>query len=349
MRGARTLRWALVPLGIGLASRAWAIVLIAWADRMRPEPVGNPFVVWDALWYVSIARTGYHSGPIGSSPHDIAFFPAWPILMRFATPPGWSINIVAPVLANGLFVVACVLLWRVLADRLGASVATPAIAFLAFSPAAYVGSLAYGESLFLVMAGGAFLVRGRMILRALAVAGAMVTRVAGAALVLIELVGVLRTRGRERVGHLAAAMAGVAAFAGWWIFLAWLTQDPMGFLRGSASWPGETGVASFVQALSFREAPQVVALGIWLVLVGASVVVLRRDRELGLYALAVLAMTFLPGGLVSSSPRYALSAFPAFAGLALVLRGRWAWLGLAALAALEVLFVFWVLVEERAP
>ena len=51
-------------------------------------------------------------------------------------------------------------------------------------------------------------------------------------------------------------------------------------------------------------------------IVAASAALARRDRELSLYALACLAMTLLPGGLVSSSPRYALSAFPAFAGLA---------------------------------
>jgi hypothetical protein len=349
VRGGRALRWVIVPLGIGLASRAWAIAAIAWANQLRPDPFGNPFVVWDALWYVSIARSGYHANPIADSLRDIAFFPGWPMLLRLATPPGWPIDVIAPALANGLFILACVILWQVLADRLGGRVATPAIAFLAFSPAAYAGSFAYNESLFLVLAGSAFLLRGRTIARAIAVAAAVATRVAGAALVLLELVQSLGARGRERVRHLSVAAAGLAAFGAWWLYLAWLTHDPVGFLRGSPNWPGETGVDSFVQALSFHEAPQAVALGIWLVLVGASIVVLRRDRELGLYALTVLAMTVLPGGLVSSSPRYALSAFPAFAGLALVLRGRWAWLGLAALAALELLFTYWVLVERRAP
>jgi hypothetical protein len=349
MATARTLRWALVPLGIGLASRGWAIGAIVWANSRLPQPYGNPFVVWDGLWYRSIATSGYHATPIVDSLRDIAFFPGWPMLMRFATAPGWPIDVVAPGLANGLFVIACVLLWRVLSDRLGAGVATPTIALLAFSPAAYVASFAYSESLFLVLAACAFFLRGRAVPRALATGAAVATRIAGAALVLIELVGVITARGRDRVGHLVVAMAGSAAFAAWWAFLAWLTHDPMGFLRGAPSWPYPSGVDSFRQALSFHEAPQVVALGIWIVLVGASFVVLRRDRELGLYALAILAMTVLPGGFVSSSPRYALSAFPSFAGLALALRGRWTWLAVAAFAALELLFTYWVLVENRAP
>jgi len=83
--------------------------------------------------------------------------------------------------------------------------------------------------------------------------------------------------------------------------------------------------------------------------VAGAVLVLRRDRELGIFALGVLALTLLPGGLVSSTPRYAISAFPAFAGLALAARGRWSSLALVASALAQALFVYWVVVQARAP
>jgi len=73
-------------------------------------------------------------------------------LIRLSTAGFLPDGITSVVLANLLFVLAAVLLWRLLADRLDPSAATHAIALLAFSPPAYVFSLAYSESLFLLIA-----------------------------------------------------------------------------------------------------------------------------------------------------------------------------------------------------
>ena len=353
IRGAaRAASWMLVPAGIGLASRVFSTAVIVWADLQRAEVIPNPFTMWDGLWYVSISEHGYHSVPIAGPLRDIAFFPGWPVLMHLATPEGWLVPLVAPALASLLFVVACVLVWRVLADRLGPEVASPAVAFMAFSPASYVGSLAYSEPLFLCLAASAFLLRGRTLPRMVAVAAAMATRIAGSALVLAALVEALVERGRARRSALLTAAAGVAAFGAWWTFIAILQGDPFGFFLGSPSFGGMTGVLAVGDAILKPEIHGLAWLAYYAIAVAAAVLVVRRDRVLGAFAIGALALAFLPGGFVSSMPRYVLSAFPVFAGFALALRGRWAGLTLVTLAALastQVAFLFWAVVERRAP
>jgi len=351
-RAARAASWVLVPAGIGLASRVFSIVVIVWADLQRAEVMPNPFTMWDGLWYVSIAEHGYHSVPIAGSLRDIAFFPGWPVLMHLATPEGWFIRLVAPALANLLFVLACVLVWRVFADRLGSDVATPAVAFMAFSPASYVASLAYSEPLFLCLAAAAFLLRSRTLPRMVAVAAAMATRIAGSALVLSALVEAWSERGPARRSALLAAAAGVAAFGAWWTFIAILQGDPFGFFLGSPSFGRTTGILAVGDAILKPEIHGLAWLAYYAIAVAAAILVVRRDRVLGAFALGALALAFLPGGFVSSMPRYALSAFPVFAGFALALRRRWAGLTLLALLALastQAAFLFWAVVERRAP
>jgi hypothetical protein len=309
--------WYLLPAGIAVASRLYstAVVLVLHSfPGMRPELL----TVWDAAWYLRIAEGGYHGGVVHGG-HDFAFFPAWPLLIKVASLGVFPLPETGFILANALFVVAAVVVWRVLADRLGAAIATAAVLLLAFAPSAYVFSLPYSEPLFLLAAGAYFFAPPESRRRIPAVALAMFTRIAGAGLVAAALVRAATTTGRARAVALAAAAAGCLAFAVWWGFIAVLTQQLTGFLLGSPSWAhGGSGLTRIVVALRNPNLPRAAWLGfIALVTLGALALV-RRDRELAVFALTVLALSLLPGGTVNSMPRYALSAFPAFAGLALL-------------------------------
>src|SRR5262249_3080544 len=150
--------------------------------------------------------------------HDYAFFPLWPGVIRAVSllhvPPA----ITAAVLSPALFCVAAVLIAAALEPVFGRSVAVDGVLLLAFSPAAWTFSMGYSEGLFLVFAAIAFLATspGR---RAVAVALAVVTRIAGLPLVAVEGLRWVRSRGRD-IGALGAAFVGAIAFAGWWIAVA---------------------------------------------------------------------------------------------------------------------------------
>jgi hypothetical protein len=324
-----------------------AVLVLLANSRSQPHRL-DPFAAWDAGWYIRIAQRGYHATPQALSAtnlhYDFAFFPLWPIGIRLSTLgvlPGAATSVL---LANLLFVVAAVLIWKLLAERFGGVLATEALALLAFCPAAYVFSLAYTEPLFLAVSALYFLSRTRALRGGVLAALAMATRIAGAAIVASAAVVALRTRGAERRAALLAVALGCAAFVAWWIYIALLMHDPLGFLRGSPSWGRSGGLVQILDLVRHHDPRRIAALGFTLLVLAGALLLLRRDRELGVYAVAAIALGLLPGGLVSSMPRYSLIAFPAFAGLAQRLGWRGTLLLGVGFAVAQWFFVSWAFV-----
>lgn len=342
----RQARWILVPLAIALSSRLFSGGVILGLNTFAHLDPINALAAWDGAWYLEIAQHGYHALPLQVGPppaqYDFAFFPAWPALVGVVSAGGLDPAFVAVVLANALFLVAAVLIWRVFADRSGPAVATAGLALLAFSPVAYVFSMTYSEPLFLVCAGLFFLTPRRPVSHGIAALLGMASRITGAALVAAALVSAARSRRVERRSALLAAAAGATVFAIWWVAIALLVGDPLGFLRGSPSWGQVTGVHGYVVDL-LHPTPRTLAwLGFGALVVAGASLALLRDLELGVYALACLALCLLPGGLAHSVPRYAVVAFPAFGALAERLGRRWTLVLLALFMLGQVVFARWV-------
>lgn len=206
-------------------------------------------------------------------------------------------------------------------------------------------SLAYSESLFLLAAALFFLVPSTSAWRAPVAALAMLTRIAGGAIVASAAVQAVRTRGPERRVAVLAVLGGLAAFAAWWVFIALLTGDPMGYAKGSSSWIHGSPVAALLSTA--RNHP--VRMAGWVAFVAlvglGSLWLVRRDPELFTFSAMVLATALLPvlaGGIVHSIPRYAVVAFPAFAGLAGPLGRRGSTVLVTLFVLAQVAFAAWV-------
>lgn len=338
-------RWFLLPAAIAIGSRCYSTLVLLGLHAlpgMRPSLL----TVWDAAWYERIAKDGYHGGVVHGG-HDFAFFPAWPLLMKVTSLGVLPLVETGALLANLLFVAAVIVIWRVLADRLGERTATAGVVLLSFAPSAWVFSLPYSEPLFLLAVGSYFLIRPESRWRIVAAALAMFTRIAGAGLVASALGRASTTRGRERAVALAAAAAGALAFAIWWGFIAVLTGRFTGFLLGSPSWAGgSSGLTRLAFAFAHPKLARLAWLGFGALVTLGALALVRRDRELAVFALAVLALSLLPGGMVNSMPRYALSAFPAFAGLGLVAERfdrRLVWIAAVLFALAQIAFATAVL------
>src|SRR5262249_38755069 len=122
----------------------------------------RPLTSWDGWWYLGIARDGYHLATLQGAYHDYAFLPLFPALVRslsIATPA--ADGLIAVLTSNALFAVALGLLFVLGRTHLGAERAAIACFLLAVSPFSFVFSMAYGESLFLVLALGAFVAAER--------------------------------------------------------------------------------------------------------------------------------------------------------------------------------------------
>ena len=147
--------FAVVTIGVG------GQVVVGF--QLSGDPVESLPGRWDAGWYGGIAMDGYSFQGRFDRQQNIAFFPAFPMLMRVvgyplgAFVPGTPMERrMARLLWGGVFVSffafawAAVYLWRLARDTIGQDRATSAVALLAAYPFAVFYSAPYTESLFLL-------------------------------------------------------------------------------------------------------------------------------------------------------------------------------------------------------
>ena len=234
----------------GLAERNAEVFDEPELTRSLAEPLLSPLARWDAAWYLRIAESGY-----GGSDVRAAFFPLYPLLVRaVAAPFGASpeaLLLAAYVVSLAAFLGALVLLHRLVSLELGRPLAQPALLLLAVFPAAGFFGAPYSESLFLLLAVGAFYAArtGRWAWAGVAAAGAAATRSAGV-LLLLPLAMLWWSSGRGASGPrsprrlrdaawLLLAPLGLAAYAA---FLGLAEGDAWRFLDVQDAWSRELTV-----------------------------------------------------------------------------------------------------------
>jgi len=131
--------------------------------QLSPDAVVDLPGRFDAGWYGGIALDGYSFQGRFDRQQNVAFFPAFPLLMRAAGHPLGAFASALPrerrmarLLWGGVFISliafawAAVYLWRLARDTIGEARAPAAVALLGAYPFAIYFSAAYTESLFLL-------------------------------------------------------------------------------------------------------------------------------------------------------------------------------------------------------
>jgi Mannosyltransferase (PIG-V) len=199
-------------------------------------PVLAPLARWDSVWYLTIGDSGY-----GGSSARGAFFPLYPVLVRgVGTVFGGShaaLLAAAFLVSLVAFLAALTLLFRLTELELGRRLARPTLLLLAVFPAAVYFGVPYSESVFLLLAVGAFYAArtGRWAWAGACAALASATRSAGLLLV-IPLVLIWWSGRPRRVGDAAwllVAPLGIAAYAAW---LGLAEGDALRFLDVQEAW-----------------------------------------------------------------------------------------------------------------
>lgn len=347
------------------APRAW---------RLYENEFFNLPARWDTGWYLGIAAEGYSFDP--GRPHlqqNIAFFPAYPLLMRYGSlllgrEMAWTGVLISWV----SFFAALVYLYRFARDRWGEGAAAAAIGLLACYPFSLYYSTAYTEGLFLLTVIGACYHFERNALWKAGLWGLLagLTRPNGCLLSVVLACIALRpwweARGRPGASFGWTSLAdrmSVAALPGlgmliYATYIFFLTGNPFQWAAQNAAWGrvyrgldelvleqaghiGEAGLLSFAGTRSYDalqlSAVVFVALTAWGVY-----------RRIGFPYLVMLAVNLVPplvmGGLMSIG-RVSSMLFPCFLWLALAVPAahRMAWLaGLAMVQALcAALFFTW--------
>lgn len=340
-----------------LISRAGLVLLVALTGYLvgfdvrqrRADPLAwlaGRFSWADSYHYLRIAEKGYL--PPGLPCCDQAFFPGYPMAVRALAPLlGGRTTLAALVISHVAAAVAAVLLWRlavrVTGDR---RVGVAAVVVLAVAPYGVFLSSVFTEALFLALALGAWLAGvHRRWWWAGALAGLATTvRMNGvflaAGLAVMYLLQ-LRSDGawrRPRVEALALLAPALAAggfmgylFARTGSWTAWSEAQVIGWNRRTAPpWEGlKAGWYAIVAAdtpdLLVARLADVATVISAMVLVGV-LVWLRRWPEATYLAASLVVL--ICSTTVQSSPRYALTWFPAYLVIAqglVWLRDRRGW------------------------
>jgi Glycosyltransferase family 87 len=335
------LAWAWPLVAVVAASRAVVVLAAVIAETVVARnpllsggdgaPILGSLTSWDGWWYLGIVRDGYHVQALAGGYHDYAFLPLYPMLVRvLAAPfPGFE-ALVAVLLSNALFAVAIGMLVALTSRRFGRAFAIRSAALLAIFPFSAVFSMAYAESLFLVLTLAAFLAAEarRPVPAGIALALATLTRLQGAALV-VPLLWLLWSQDhRPRRSWLALALGPITAVAAY-AWVVWLTGDVASYGAAQGAWgrAGLGGDPTGTLAGGLFSSVGLVHLVDFAVLLAATflLVFIRRDRIPGAYAsipVLFIGLVFVSGSIQSIGRLL----MPAFSN-SWILAGRRGWLG----------------------
>jgi hypothetical protein len=288
---------------------------------------------WDGVWYRHIAEHGYLLVPGHQS--DPAFFPLYPLLLKFVGAIGISTGVGGVVLSNLLFLGALLAFDSLGRELFSSALARRATLLLAVFPTSYVCSMVYPESLVLLAfaLAGLYAIRGNWVACAAAAAVAGLARPEGVLLVFPIAACVLAQRrqlgpaGRSRA--LAAVLAAPAAAISFPLYLGWALHDPFAWSKAQQAWGRSFRLDGVF--LAFRRLGEDIGRQGWTV----------RDLVFCLVTLALLAAAWrlgaprgwillgalivvlpLGSGSFASDARFGLLALPAYWGLARICNTR---------------------------
>jgi hypothetical protein len=298
---------------------------------------------WDGRWYGMVAAHGYLL--VDGRQSDPAFFPFFPLLLRAAHAFGIGYSNAGVLIANVALLGALAAFYGLTKALLGEGMARRATIYVAIFPLGYVFSMAYPESVVLMLIAVAVLaaLRRRWLLAAVCAGCAALTRPEGI-FVALPLLAIAWQAGADstplrRGLALGAVLAPAAALASYPFYLDRVLDDPLAWTQAEHAWGRHFSPLGFVHA--FGSLPSEIAQSAWvvrdvaflLVYLGL-LVVARRAGTPWPWIAAALAIVVLPvfSGSFTSIGRFGLLAPPVFWGLAALGRDRRADLAIRAVS-----------------
>jgi hypothetical protein len=289
---------------------------------------------WDSVFFVRIAQHGYDDA-------SAAFAPLYPGLVAGLGRVFFGHYVLAGIVISlAAALGAFLLLYRLAEERLGANGAVRTVLYLAVFPMALFLQAVYSESLYLLLALAAFAAaeRGRFFGAGILSGLAVLTRVAGVAL--LPALAVLAWRNRDRRRALAGLALAVPVAAIYPLVLWQQGGDPWAFWNAQDEWHRHLSRAgpfagiwnALVHWTPSHAGPQhaiavnVEGLVALVIFVALAVVAWRRfGSAYGLFAALSLAIPLsYPSSRwpLLSLPRFGLVIFPLFLALAALTANR---------------------------
>ncbi|MFH1474823.1 MAG: mannosyltransferase family protein [Chloroflexota bacterium] len=290
-----------------------------WTD----VPILSSLTSWDGVNYLLLAANGYAGNPANGPFPLSVFFPVYPATIAASRLVGGNGALAAVLISNMAFVVALLVVLQLGRRVVGEEQARRGSMFLALVAGGTAFSMAYTESVFLLVSAGALLAaeRGRAGWAGILFGLAAVTRLPGVALGLPLALILWRTR-PDRGAAMPWLLLGPATLGAFPAYLGAIGGDPLGPIRGQAVWiaafagrlpevAGPSGPAVIIPILGD---PRVVGTAVILLLAVTVVCTLlaRRARVTAPYVLlmAIAVLTVLAPGRLVSADRFLAVAFP---------------------------------------
>jgi hypothetical protein len=306
----------------------WAIGrLVAIATALALKPTVWTLDRWDGSWYRMVAQGGYLLVPGRRS--DPAFFPLYPIMLRVLHAAGLGWGAAGPLLSNLAFLLGLLLFYRLSRELFSEPLARRATTYLAIFPLSYVFSMAYPESVVLVLLLAAPLaaLRRHWWLAAVCAGLAALGRPEGLFLALPLADIAWRQRSTlspsNRGAALAAVLAPAAALASFSAYLSTILHDPLAWSEAERAWGRQFEPTGAYEA--FAHLSVTIRHDAWLVrdvvFFFLYLVLLYAARRVGTplaWLVAATAVVIVPifTGAFNSIGRFGLLAPPLFWGLA---------------------------------
>jgi hypothetical protein len=289
-----------------------------WTD----VPILSSLTSWDGVNYLLLAASGYAVNPTNGPFPLTVFFPGYPASIAVARLAGEDGSVLAVLLSNVAFAAALLVVLRLGRVVVSEQQAVLGAVFLALAGGGTAFSMAYSDSLFLLLSAASLLAaeRGRAAWMGVLFAMAAVTRLPGIALG-VPLLMILWSRPDRRwtTPWLALGPLAVGAFFG---YLGVVNGDPLAALHGQAVWDAAYagGLPQIVEP-SGAWSP-VPILGNPLLVGGAFIVLLTVTAVAGILApragvpapyvvlILIAVLSVLASGRLVSADRYLAVAFP---------------------------------------
>ncbi len=228
----------LFPFSLWLFSRLVIWIAMCAIAPLLPAPPGgivatvgwNVFAAWDSDFYEKIATFGYNS------PHLVAFFPLFPLLVRGIMGLGLPFVVAGTIVNNLAFLAALIFIYNWVGSSHSRSIARWTVVVLALLPLSIFGTVIYSEGLYLLFSAIALRAFEQKRYWWVALGGLLATATRPTAMALIPtfLIVAWRER-RECFAYFASLATGLGVFS-YSLYCQIYFQDALAFIHVQKAW-----------------------------------------------------------------------------------------------------------------
>lgn len=228
----------LFPLCLWLSSRlVICIVMLAIAPLLPAPPGGiaatvgwDVFAAWDSDFYERIAVFGYNT------PHAIAFFPLFPLLVRGLMTLGLPFLVAGTLVNNLAFLAALIFIHNWVATSHSRSIARWTTVVLTLFPLSIFDTVIYSEGLYLLFSAVALRAFEQKRYWWVVLGGSLATATRPTAIALIPAFLIVSWReGRKLKAYVASLATGLGVFF-YSLYCQIYFQDALAFIRVQKAW-----------------------------------------------------------------------------------------------------------------